>query len=174
MLYYHERGEWQRPVPESVHHMRRDVIQYMIDNRDKYVTPQIVDGRYEDPPLDIESFNRLIADQSRDNAWTDNDGFFVAAACQMYNVELTVIVTCVNTDILTSGLGGPLQIINKSDDDNRLKFSVGLIKNNLDSGGHFQFIFPHPDGENTEFQESNETFSYDKGDYYMIYIEFTN
>ena len=109
----------------------------------------------------------MIARQSRDKEWTDSDGFFVSAVCQLLNVELHIVDTSVPT----------VQIINQSDNDNRLKFSMGLIKNNYESGGHFQFIFQHEDGELPTFDQNRDWFqlTLNKGmhfilEYYLIYI----
>ena len=137
MIFYQEKGLWNRDIPTSVSEFRRQVIRFMVDNRDRYVSRRIVNGVNEDPPLDETTFESLIAQQSRENEWTDSDGFFVSAVCIMYDVELHIVDTSVQT----------VQIINQSETGERIKFSVGLIKNSYDEGGHIQFIYHHPDGE---------------------------
>ena len=113
-----------------------------------------------DGPLTDEQFNSLIESQSKLDAYCDEEGFMVESVCKCLNVELTIVVTNITTEIIRSGVGGPVQIINKSEDDNNplLKFSVGLIRNNNQEAGHYQFIFRHEAGEQDKFIMPAETF----------------
>ena len=157
-------GTWPPDVhvPVSVDDLRVMAINHMVSNKSNYVGQREVNGRREDGPMTNEQFNRLIAAQSRLDSYCDEDGWMVQAVCQCLDVELTIVHTNISSDILTSGLGGPVKIINKSEDDNspRLKFYVGFIRiNNQEGGsGHYQFIFHDRRGEHDTFIMPAESF----------------
>ena len=76
-------------------------------NKKLYVGDKNVPG--EDPPMNKEMFDNLITTHSRANEWTDEDGFMVSATCQMLNVELTIIITNINSQILGTILNSLLE-----------------------------------------------------------------
>ena len=155
-------GTWPSdvPVPTSVDEMRVMGVNHMVANKSNYVGQKLVEGRLVDGPLTNEQFNSLIASQSKLDAYCDEEGFMVESICQCFNVELTIVLTNITSEILRSGVGGPVQIINKSEDDNnpRLKFSVGFIRNNNQEAGHYQFILRHDAGEQETFVMPTESF----------------
>ena len=68
-------------------------------------------------------------------------------SCKLYKIELQILQTDIRTPILSSGVGGPLVSINKpQDDENEIRpiFYMGLIKNQSNQDGHYQFIYKHP------------------------------
>ena len=123
-------------VPRDIQAMRQEVIQFMVRNKNTYV--------HQNGPMTEESFNSLILDQKRDGAYTDLDGWFVKACAEVYNFELQILQTHDETAIIESGVGGPLIKINSSqENENKIKFYVGFIRNeqDLNAVGHFQFIY---------------------------------
>ena len=101
-------------VPKEVNNIRQDTIRYMTDNKSFFVGDNRVPG-----PMNEETFAILLDDQRRDNAYTDLDGMFILSCCKMYNIELSIIQTDIHTPILDSGIGGPLVLINQSQDDEK-------------------------------------------------------
>ena len=153
-------GTWPSdvPVPDSVDDLRDMGVNHMISNKSKYVGQQLVDGRLEDGPLTDEQFNSLIASQSKLDAYCDEEGFMVESICKCLNVELTIVITNITSEIIRSGVGGPVQIINKDENNQRLKFSVDFIRNNNQEAGHYQFIFENASGEQETFVMPAEKF----------------
>ena len=157
-------GTWPPDVhvPVSVDDLRVMAINHMVSNKSNYVGQREVNGRREDGPMTNEQFNRLIAAQSRLDSYCDEDGFMVQAVCQCLDVELTIVQTNISSNILASGLGGPVKIINKSENVNnpRLKFYVGFIRNNNQDGGsgHYQFIYHDLRGERDTFIKPTDSF----------------
>ena len=139
MNHFKQLNQWPHDIP-NVNVLRSRAIDYMKANRDKFVSGQIINGRYEDPPMTVQMFENLIRTQSRENEWTDEDGWMVLSVAEMLDVEILIVVTDVDSDILESGLGGPVQIINRDYNGNRLRFSLGLSRVN-NSGGHYQHIY---------------------------------
>ena len=128
--------------PRSINEMRRDVVKFMLDNEEFFIG-KCENGVYKPGPLDRESFNRLIQDQSREGAYTDDAGWFILWSCKLYNVELEIVQTNIQTPVITSGIGGPIVTINKADGgDEKLVFHMGLIKisDSDNEVGHYQFI----------------------------------
>ena len=140
MIFYSERGEWLKDIPRDINDFRAEIINYMINNKDQYI---------KDGPMTEEQFDSLILDQSRKFAWTDEDGYFVLGAAQFLDVEIQIVVTSIDTPVIPSGVGGPLQKLNRGNGD-KLKFSMGLIRNDV-GAGHYQFILEDPSGESEEF-----------------------
>ena len=179
ILHCVSNGTWPSdvPVPASVDELRVMAVNQMISNKSNYVGQNLIDGRLVDGPLTNEQFNSLITSQSKLDAYCDEEGFMVAAVCKVLNVELTIVLTNITSEILRSGVGGPVQIINKSEDDNnpRLKFSVGFIRDNNQSAGHYQFIFSHPAGEDDTFVMPTESFPppvRNRGENHILKFEF--
>merc|ERR1712079_306409 len=94
----------------------------------------------------------LIEDQSRASAHADEDGYFVSSACKYLDVELVVVIDSITSPILRSGMGGPVQKINSSPE--RIKFSVGLLRDEGRRDGHYQFIYENIEGSEALLDES--------------------
>ena len=138
-------------VPSSHVKIREDVVNYMVQKKGSYV------GSNDQPgPITEQSFSALIRDLRTDGSYTDLDGYFVEACAKLYNFELHILQTNVDGPILASGLGGPLLIINKSNDDcsEKLKFYVGFLNNPQDPEGvgHYQFIHKSSHGRQNQPQ----------------------
>ena len=84
------------------------------------------------------------------------------------NVELT-IVTNIDSEVLENGLGGPVLVINKCENNERIKFAVGLIKND-DSNGHYQFIYEHEDGPGQFIAPSEHSGHFTGIHWYMLFL----
>ena len=80
-------------VPENVDVLRSKTILYMVANKKDYYGSL-------DCPMDEEGFNNLIHSQSKLDAWTDDDGFMVLSVCRYLNVQLKIIVTNIQSNIL--------------------------------------------------------------------------
>ena len=143
MQFYKEKGIWKKTVPEDVEMLRLEIIEDMVKNKtfwtERRFNPDI--GRDSDPPLNSETFQTLIEDQEKERSYTDNQGLFVLASCLFLDIELHVLNTSVNGEIDKEGINGPLQIINKAKENERVVFHVGLLKDANNISGHFQFIF---------------------------------
>ena len=142
MRFFAQLGLWTKEIP-NVQELRKQIIQFMLSRRNHYVGCRDSHGNEVHGPLDEDSFNRLIADQSRESAYCDEEGFFVEAACLYLNIELEVVVTSIDTPVLQNGLGGPIQKINAG--DGKLVFCAGLIRDDLRKTGHYQFIIKDTD-----------------------------
>ena len=142
MRFFSRLGLWTREIP-TVQELRRQIIQFMLSRKNHYIGYKDSHGNEVQGPLDEDSFERLIADQSRDNAYCDEEGFFIEAACIYLNIEFEVIVTSIDSPVLQNGLGGPIQKINAG--DGRLVFCAGLIRDDLRRTGHYQFIIKDSD-----------------------------
>ena len=140
-------------VPKDVNTIRQDTVKYMTENKNFFVGDNGIPG-----PMNEETFLSLIEDQSRDNAYTDLNGMFILSCCKLYNIELSIIQTDIHTPILDSGIGGPVVLINQSqDDEERVRFYMGLIKLDDPNTGHFQFVYP---SESRIEDENSVTSSY--------------
>ena len=96
-------------------------------------------GIAETPPMSEQQLLELLDRQRRDKTHTDQDGYFIQGCAQMLNIELRILSTRITSEILESGIGGPIQIINKSSDcDRRHIFYVGLLQNEDRTEGHYQ------------------------------------
>ena len=142
MRFFSRLGLWTGEIP-TVQELRRQIIQFMLSRKNHYIGYKDSHGNEVQGPLDEDSFERLIADQSRDNAYFDEEGFFIEAACIYLNIEFEVIVTSIDSPVLQNGLGGPIQKINAG--DGRLVFCAGLIRDDLRRTGHYQFIIKDSD-----------------------------
>ena len=80
-------------MPENVDVLRSKTILYMVANKKDYYGSL-------DCPMDEEGFNNLIHSQSKLDAWTDDDGFMVLSVCRYLNVQLKIIVTNIQSNIL--------------------------------------------------------------------------
>ena len=131
-------------VPKDVTRMREEIIQFMLQQKSSFVGGLDDKGEFKPGPLTEESFAELISDQSRENAYTDLDGWFILYSCKLYKIELQILQTDISTPILSSGIGGPLVSINKPHEDEDYEkpiFYMGLIKNHSHQDGHYQFIY---------------------------------
>ena len=142
MRFFSRLGLWTGEIP-TAQELRRQIIQFMLSRKNHYIGYKDSHGNEVQGPLDEDSFERLIADQSRDNAYCDEEGFFIEAACIYLNIEFEVIVTSIDSPVLQNGLGGPIQKINAG--DGRLVFCAGLIRDDLRKTGHYQFIIKDSD-----------------------------
>ena len=149
MRHLSAAGKWNKNIPASVHEVRSLFIDYMKANRQEFVGYKDSDGRFVGGALDADMFENLIENQSQKNAYTDEEGFFVLAACKCLNIELVIVVTSIDSPIIQSGMGGPVQRINSG--SNRPVFCSGLIRNEEVRTGHYQFIHEHEDGEPESF-----------------------
>ena len=140
--HFEQMDQWTHYIPQNVDDLRSRAIEFMRNNRDKFVCGRVINNRYEDPPMTSEMFDELIRTQSRPNEWTDQDGWFVTSVAQMLDVEILVFFPDISSDVLDSGLGGPVQIINRDYNGNgRLRFSMALTRlDNNNTGGHYQHI----------------------------------
>ena len=131
--------------PQSIDEMRRKTIGFMMQNKSFFVGQENSEGIFQPGPLNEETFCLLIENQKRPGSYTDQDGWFVLSCCQMYDIELRILQTNVDSPIVASGMCGPLVTINRAEDDSRLVCHLGLIKDeaNPDGVGHYQFIYLH-------------------------------
>ena len=144
MEFYRRKGIWNKSVQEDVEMLRLEIVGDMVKNKKFWTEPRFNSdiGRFSDPPLTEESFQQLIEDQEKERAYTDNQGLFVLASCLYLDIELHVLNTGVGGPIDEGGIRGPLQIINKAaENEDRVVFHVGLLKDSQHLSGHFQFIF---------------------------------
>ena len=135
MVELQRRGQWSRPIP-AVNELRAQVIQFMIENRKYWTRPRFNTEieRMQDAPLEDDSFQELLLDQQRQNAWTDNMGVFVEALSLFLDVQIDIIKPDVEGPILPSGLGGPYLSVNKSEVQQKTIFYFGLYNQ------HYQFL----------------------------------
>ena len=94
MEFLKRSGSWNKDI-KDVEVVRENVIKDMEENRAFWTekTFNTDTGTMMDPPLDMDSFKQLIADQRRPNTDTDNRGLFVLATCKYLNVELHILNT---------------------------------------------------------------------------------
>lgn len=150
MRFFARLGLWTKEIP-TVHELRRQIIQFMLSRKNHYVGYRDSQGNEVPGPLDEGSFDRLIADQSRESAYCDEEGFFVEAACLHLDIEFEVVVTSIDSPVLQNGLGGPIQKINAGGE--RLVFCAGLIRDDLRKTGHYQFIIK--DSDEAQHEDNN-------------------
>ena len=150
--FFHQLGMWKKEIPSSVLELRGKIIQYMRDEKREFVGFTDPNGRFVHGPLTEELFENLIEDQSRASAHADEDGYFVSSACKYLDVELVVVIDSITSPILRSGMGGPVQKINSSPE--RIKFSVGLLRDEGRRDGHYQFIYENIEGSEALLDES--------------------
>ena len=155
MKHLAKAGKWNKHIPSSVHALRSIFIDFMKLNKQDYVGFVNSDGNFVGGPLNEEQFEKLIDDQSRKNAHTDEEGFFVHCATKYLDVELVIVVTSIDSPVIHSGVGGPVQRINAGND--RPVFCAGLIRNETIRDGHYQFIYEHKEGELNTFIMPTET-----------------
>ena len=95
MEFCRRKGTWNRPVPDDVEMFRLEIIGDMVKNKKFWTEPRFNPdiGRFSDPPLTEETFQKLIEDQEKPRAYTDNQGFFVLASCLYLDIELHVLNT---------------------------------------------------------------------------------
>ena len=140
MKHFAKMGVWKKKIPKSVHELRRDIIKYMTSNKQEY----LINGTHDEV-----SFQRLIKDQSQMNSYTDEEGFFIQAAARFLDVEIQIVVTSIQTPVIESGTGGPIQRINAG--GNKIQFCAGLIRNEQVRTGHYQWIIADERGESAPF-----------------------
>ena len=144
MVHLSSMGKWRGGYPDTVKKLRADTIDHMRSKKERWTEAQynVESGVYEDPPMTVDQFELLIEDQSREFAWSDNNGYFVKAVCEFLNIELRILVTNSGTEIQESGVGGPYLIINRETPESKRAgtFHVGLIKDELHYNGHYQFL----------------------------------
>ena len=135
-------GLWNDVIPDDVEDIRAKIVQFMEENRGIWTRKRYneVLKVWQHPPYTDEQFDALLEDQRRPRAWTDNNGTMVEACCICFNVQLNILIPTIEGPILPSGLGGPLQIINKSVSSTRPVFFVGLLKDSRGVDGHYQFL----------------------------------
>ena len=141
ILHFAKLGLWNGEIPTNADTLRKEGIKQLKKDRNKLVN----DGN-NNGPLTEEQYERLIISQSKKHSFTDEEGYFVRAVCEHLNVELQIVVTSNNSNVIPSGLGGPLQRINV-DDGNKFKFALGLIRDEERRTGHYQFIVAAESGE---------------------------
>ena len=168
MFFFSRLGLWSKEIPASVHDLRRRVIEFMLSRKRHYIGYKDTDGNEVHGPLNEESFARLIADQSKENSYCDEEGFFVEAACLLLDVEFEIVVTSIDTPVLHSGLGGPVQRINSG--EGRLVFCAGLIRDDQRKTGHYQFIIK--DDRETREEENSLDPDSSRGESYNISIKY--
>lgn len=149
MKHFCEIGLWTKSIPSSVHELRRDIIQFMEDHKKEYLGYYNDLGQFVNGSHDEKTFRILIEDQAQKNSFTDEEGFFVQAACRYLEIELVIVLTSIQSAVIPSGLGGPVQRINAGDD--KLKFCAGLIRNEQMRTGHYQWIYEDERGESEPF-----------------------
>ena len=137
LLHFAKLGLWQGEIPANADILRKEGIKQLKKDRNKLVN---------NGPLTEEQFQSLIASQSKKHSFTDEEGYFVRAVCEHLNVELQIVVTSIDSEVIPSGLGGPLQRINVGDGD-KFKFALGLIRDEERRTGHYQFIVAAESGE---------------------------
>ena len=154
MIHLKKKGKWSGPIPEDVEDLRAQVVQFMSTHRALWTRPSFNQetGLYQDAPLTDDIFNNLLKQQAEPRTWTDTDGYFVQGTCMYLHVELHVILPSIPGEIMESGLGGPYQIINKSDHapEEQSVFFVGLIQDQRNNG-HYQFLFKAENQEPEQF-----------------------
>ena len=135
-------GLWKNVIPDDVEDIRAKIIHFMEENRGIWTRERYneVLKVWQHPPYTDEQFDALLEDQRRPRAWTDNNGTMVEACCLCYEFQLNILIPTIEGPILPSGLGGPLQIINKSVSNTRPVFFVGLLKDSRGEDGHYQFL----------------------------------
>ena len=142
MKHFANMGLWKKKIPKSVHELRRDIIDYMTSHKQEY----LVNGTHDEV-----SFQRLIKDQSQMHSYTDEEGFFIQAAARFLDVEIQIV----QTPVIDSGTGGPIQRINAG--SNKIQFCTGLIRNEQVRTGHYQWIIADERGESAPFVMPAET-----------------
>ena len=154
MKHFYKLGVWKKNIPKSVHELRRDIVNYMKLNKKEYLgywnQDKFIEGTHDEA-----SFQRLIEDQSRLDSYTDEEGFFVAAAARFLDIEIKIVVTSIQTPVIDSGAGGPIQRINAG--GNKIVFCAGLIRNEQVRTGHYQWIIADERGESAPFVMPAET-----------------
>ena len=144
MEFFQRKGTWRKNIPEDVEMLRLEIVGDMVKNKKFWTEPRFNPdiNRYSDPPLTDEMFQNLIEDQEKERAYTDNQGLFVLASCLYLDIELHVLNCGISGSIDKGGIRGPLQIINKAkENEHRVVFHVGLLKDRQHLSGHYQFIF---------------------------------
>ena len=65
ILHYKDLGQWRGVVPDSIDHLRADVIKYMEVNKNYWTRPRFNSclKRMEDPPLNDVSFMDILESQ---------------------------------------------------------------------------------------------------------------
>ena len=71
----HHYAVWPHDIPATVDELRKQTIDFMIEN--KYFYTEI-----EDAPMTDEQFEELIRDQSMPNSYTDEDGWFIEVSVE--------------------------------------------------------------------------------------------
>ena len=150
-FFFKDKGVWTKNIP-GVDELRTLVVGYMVQNKERYIgNPNDQQGAHL---LTQERFTKLIQEQSKADTDTDDDGFFVEACCNYLNIQLDVVLSDTH-----SFVRDPLLTINRgSENDEKIVFTVGYIRNSQSGNGHYQFIFPHPAGVLTSFQNPDEWF----------------
>ena len=136
------KGQWSQDVPE-VEDLRKQVINYMHENRAYWTRPRFNEelGVFQDAPYEDQDFDELIADQSRERAWTDLNGTFVQATTMFLRIQLDIILPRDTGPLLPSGLAGPYQIINKNQVGEEMPILyVGLLQDSRGYNGHYQYL----------------------------------
>ena len=91
--YFEEKGLWLTDVPDNVDVLREKTIEFMIAHKNDFCGSV-------DCPMDEEGFKKLIDSQSKLDAWTDEEGFMVLSVCRFLNVQLKIVITNIQSDIL--------------------------------------------------------------------------
>ena len=142
MNHLRRKGLWNKPIPVSAETLRGEIVQFMRENGSYWTRPRYDEstGIMQDPPLKDNDFQKLITDQARERAWTDNLGLFVQATAMYLDVQIDVICPSIGGPVLPSGLAGPYMIINKAKSTPKSIFYMGLMKDEHFDGGHYQFL----------------------------------
>ena len=123
-------------IPPDAETLRTNVVSFMCRNRAMWTRRRYNEDtkRFEDPIYDDKTFTELLLDQARPKTWTDNNGTVVQGCCLYLGIQLNIVDTSASGGpLLPSGMGGPLQVINKSSNANPI-FYVGLHSH------HYQFL----------------------------------
>ena len=136
------KGLWQRVIPSNVEDLRRDVIQFMLEQREYWTRPRFnkETQMMQTAPLDDKLFDELILDQRREKSWSDNLGIFVEGLCLFLDIQLDIICPTIPGDVSESRISGPWFSVNKADEKTRPIFYVGLLKDQDFDAGHYQFL----------------------------------
>ena len=128
--YFAARGLWNKEIPSSSKELRLEVINYMKSNKMDYIRS----GSHDE-----KNFEKLIESQRQNYAYTDEEGYFVRATAEFLDVEIVIVIPSIQTPVLDSGCGGPLQRINVGNGD-KLRLCFGLLRDETRRTGHYQFI----------------------------------
>ena len=135
-------GLWRRVIPSNVEDLRRDVIQFMMEQRQYWTRPRFnkETQMMQTAPLDDKSFDELIKDQRRERSWSDNMGIFVEGLCLFLDIQLDIICPSIPGEVSEDRISGPWFSVNKADENPRPIFYVGLLKDQDFNAGHYQFL----------------------------------